>query len=269
MRRHSGYSTAQFSFGPGPITPGVKLLLWANVGVFALTWLVQDVPWYQVFGLVPTAVLGKLHIWQPVTYLFLHGGFWHILMNMFVLWMFGVSLERSWGTDFFLRFYFLVGIGAGLATWLFMLSSSVPTIGASGATVGILVAFAMMYPNQPIYFALLFPIPAKYFVMIYAALEFMAARSYTSDGIGHVTHLAGMAIGFVYLKADWRPGLMWRRLKKRLQSRHLRVVRFEPRAPREDLDEAEIDAILDKISREGIDSLTEAEVRKLRERSRR
>ncbi len=261
------------SFGPGPLTKAVKQLLIANVGIFLLTQLVAF-PWYETFGLVPAAVVGELRLWQFVTYLFLHGGFWHILMNMFALWMFGVSLERQWGYDAFMRFYFTVGVAAGVATWLFMLGSPIPTIGASGAIMGVLVAFAMLYPDTPILLGFLIPIPARIFVLIYAAMEFFAARRYASDGVGHVTHLAGMAVAYLYLKADWRPRAAvdrWRR-KLRARSRGLRVVSpprppVRPQAPPPD--EAEVDAILDKISREGIDSLTEAELKKLRERSTR
>ncbi len=273
MKNLLGNSSAQISFGPGAITRGVRILLFANAGAFVLNQLLfPNVPWFTTFGLVPTAVLGKLHVWQVVTYMFLHGSFWHLFMNMFVLWMFGVTLERSWGTDFFLKYYFLVGIGAGIATWLANFGSPNPTIGASGATVGLLVAFAIMYPNQRIYFAFIFPMPAKFFVLIYGALEFMAAAQHVNDGVAHVTHLAGMAIGFLYLRSDWRPHRLWQRLSRRLQRRttrsHLRVVRLEDNEPpRRRTEQAEIDAILDKIQAEGIDSLTETEVRKLRERS--
>jgi membrane associated rhomboid family serine protease len=264
----------QFSFGPGAITQGVKLLLIANVAAFLVTkFVLSSFPWYTTFGLVPELV-ARGRFWQPVTYLFLHGDFWHLFMNMFVLWMFGVTIERRWGTDFFLKYYFLVGIGAGVATWLATFGSSTPTIGASGATVGLLVAFAVTFPNQPILLMFLFPIPAKYFVIIYAALEFMAAGRYVNDGVAHVTHLAGMAIGLLYLRPDWRPDRLIGRLRRRVQRSHLKVVRLEREEPRRDdsenrIDQAEIDAILDKISREGIDSLTESEVRKLRERSQR
>ncbi|MGD8393958.1 MAG: rhomboid family intramembrane serine protease, partial [Candidatus Eiseniibacteriota bacterium] len=140
-----------------------------------------------------------------------------------------------------------------------------------GATVGLLVAFAVMYPNQPIFLAFLFPIPAKYFVLIYGVLEFLSASRYVHDGVAHVTHIAGMVIGFLYLRSDWRPRRLLAGWQRRVRSRHLRVVRFEDERhrPMSRADQEEIDAILDKISREGIDSLTEAEVRKLRERSSR
>ncbi len=270
MSYRSRMSNPAISFGPGPLTQAVKQLLIANVVVFLLTQLVRNLPWMSTFGLVPAAVFAELKLWQPVTYLFLHGDFWHILFNMFALWMFGVPLESHWGYGPFMRFYLGVGIAAGIATALVLNGSPTPTIGASGAIMGVLVGFAMLYPDTPILLGFILPVPARIFVLIYAVMEFLSARSYASDGVGHVTHLAGMAVAFVYLKADWRPRAALARWRRRLQarSRGLRVV--EPRRPRPPgADwEPEVDAILDKISREGIDSLTEAELRKLRERSR-
>jgi membrane associated rhomboid family serine protease len=265
------------TFGPGPLTPAVKQLLIANVTVFLATQVIP-LPWAETFGLVPHAIVHRLWLWQLGSYLFIHGGFMHIIMNMFALWMFGVPLEREWGYREFMKFYFVTGIGAGIVTALFMLSSSTATIGASGATMGLLVAFAMLYPDTPILLGLFIPIPARIFALIYAVIEFLNARSFAGDGVGHVTHLGGMAIAFAYLKLDWRPGAAWQRFRRKLtaRSRGLRVVgppeatppkrrRPEPTFAEED---AEVDLILDKISREGMDSLTDAELRKLRERSR-
>jgi membrane associated rhomboid family serine protease len=278
MRTPNRFGMSQFegSFGPGPLTRAVKQLLIANTGVFLLTQIVPF-PWNDTFGLVPSAVLGELRLWQLVTYLFLHGNFWHILMNMFALWMFGVPLEREWGTSAFMKFYFVVGTAAGVATWLLTLGSSMPTIGASGAIMGVLVAFAMLYPDSPILVAFIIPIPARVFVLIYAVMEFLSARRFSSDGIGHITHLAGMAAAFIYLRADWRPGAALGRLRRKLRarSRGLRVVEplRKPDPPRRPHPEpgadSEVDAILDKISREGIDSLTATELKKLRERATR
>jgi hypothetical protein len=150
--------------------------------------------------------------------------------------------------------------------------------------MGVLVAFAMVYPDTPILLAFILPIPARVFVIIYAVMEFLSARRFASDGIGHITHLAGMAAAFLLLKADWRAGALVRRFRQRMRARArgLRVVEpprrpaerppaERPRAeqPREDATDSEVDAILDKISREGIDSLTAGELKKLRERSTR
>ena len=214
MRRYAPGS-AQFSFGPGTITPAVKMLIWANVGVFVAGWVIPPLGrlLIDLFGLRPQTVLTALWIWQPVTYLFLHGDFFHILFNMLVLWMFGVQLERLWGSSFFLRYYFITGIGAGVATivaGLLPFAFSEPTylavtIGASGAIYGLLMAFAIHYPNTPILMFLLFPVPAKYFVMIIGVIAFLSVPR--SGGVAHMAHLGGLAVGYVYLKRSGGGGL--------------------------------------------------------------
>jgi membrane associated rhomboid family serine protease len=127
----------------------------------------------------------------------------HILFNMLGVWMFGVELERMWGTKFFLRYYAVTGVGAALTTLAvaflpFAFASSVyssVTVGASGALYGILLAFAKYYPNRPILMMLLFPIPAKYFVMIIGALSFLTG----GRGVAHAAHLGGLLFGYLYL----------------------------------------------------------------------
>lgn len=209
--RHTQYAGPTFNqFGPGLITPVVKLLLYANAAVFLVTELAPR-PfklWLTlVFGYTPAAALERLWIWQPFTYMFLHGDLFHILFNMLVLWMFGVQLERLWGSRFFLRYYLVAGVGAALITlavsWLpfeFAAATYItPTIGASGAIYGLLLAFAIYYPTTPILMFLLFPIPAKYFVMILGAIAFISAPR--GGGVAHVTHLGGLAAGYWYLRS--------------------------------------------------------------------
>jgi membrane associated rhomboid family serine protease len=204
-------STIQLGFGGGP-TPAVKQLLIANTAAFLVTTLMQafgvgaPLRWLM---LTPYAVTHQLAAWQLITYLFLHGGFFHILFNMLTLWMFGGDLERQWGTRRFLFYYFLTGIGAGLCVVLVHPSSMVPTLGSSGAIYGLLLAFGMLYPNRQILFFMIFPIPAKYFVMILGAIAFLSALSMPGDTVSHVAHLGGLLIGFVYLRSrghwfDWR-----------------------------------------------------------------
>lgn len=156
----------------------------------------------SLFGLVPALVLGKLFIWQLASYMFLHGGFWHIFFNMFVLWMFGTRLEGTWGTQEFVKYYFLTGVAAGIANVFWNFGSPIPTIGASGAIYGLLAAFALFYPEEPIYLYFLFPIKAKYFALILGAIEFLSA--YGEDGIAHVAHLGGMVAGFFYIRYRYR-----------------------------------------------------------------
>ncbi len=153
--------------------------------------------------------LGDFWPWQVLTYGFLHGGFTHILFNMFALWIFGTALENSWGSRRFAIFYFVCLIGAGLVQ-LFVTTMQaqasgfpVPTVGASGAVYGILLAFGMMFPETPIYVYFLFPIKAKYFVVLYGVLELWSGLANTNSGIAHFAHLAGMAFGLVLI-LYWR-----------------------------------------------------------------
>ncbi len=200
------------------ITPGVQLLLIANFGVFiieafvryfgglaAYTWLLK---W---FGLVPAGVIPLLRIWQPVTYLFLHADFLHIAMNMFVLWSFGRELELVWGRDRFLRYYFLTGIGAGVVNVIVKTFpvlwtheySFVPTIGASGAIFGILIACAILFPDRRAYIIPIpVPIKMKWIVTGMVAITFVGLSGRGGDKVSHICHLGGMLIGYLYLRRD-------------------------------------------------------------------
>ncbi|MEN6604580.1 MAG: rhomboid family intramembrane serine protease, partial [Bryobacteraceae bacterium] len=127
----------------------------------------------------------------------------HILFNMLTLWMFGVDLERDWGTRRFLRYYFLCGIGAGVcvvvANWIAG-SLGARTIGSSGAIYGLLLAFGMLYPDRMVLFSFLFPIKAKYFVMILGAIDFLSSIGASKGGVSHVAHLGGLLVGYIYLR---------------------------------------------------------------------
>ena len=206
MPRSPRVSSIAYSFGPGPLTPAIRLLLWANGIVWVASLIFQRlVVW---LGLVPELVLHKYWLWQPVTYMFVHArNPTHILFNMLGLWMFGVELERMWGTKFFARYYAITGVGAGLTTILVSLLPFAATaatygnvtIGASGALFGLLLAYALYFPNRPILMFLLFPIPAKYFVMIIGGIAFLTAADGNS-GVAAGTHLGGMVVGYLYLQ---------------------------------------------------------------------
>ena len=188
---------------------GVKWLLISNIALFVLYYLSVLTGWagvFEPFGLVPRDVLFSGAIWQFVTYMFLHDpfGFGHILFNMLTLWMFGMDLERDWGTRFFLKYYFLCGVGAGIcvivANLLFSPTLATRTIGASGAIYGLLLAFGMLYPDRQILFSFLFPIKAKYFVMILGGIAFLSSLNASGGGVSHVAHLGGMIFGYFYLR---------------------------------------------------------------------
>ena len=164
-QNYTGYN--QQYIRPRIFTGAVKNIIIANLVVFLFMTLFQTERFFlYYFGLVPQFVWGRGFVWQLFTYMFIHGGFGHIFMNMFVLWMFGSEIENTLGKREFYKFYFITGIGSGLITLLFSLNSTIPVVGASGAIYAILVAFAMMYPNRLIYFYFLIPIKAKYFVLI-------------------------------------------------------------------------------------------------------
>jgi membrane associated rhomboid family serine protease len=204
MRRHSAYASS-FSFGPGPISTALKALIGANVAVFLVQSFISSVQ--LTLALVPSAVIDGLQVWRLASYMFLHGGVFHLLFNMLVLWMIGAELERMWGSRYFLKFYFTTGIGAGALTVLFSLlpfGFASPLyhsfiIGASGAIFGLLLAYAIYFPDRPIYMYFLFPIPAKYFVAILGAIELYSSLAVMS-GVASATHLGGLVVGYLMLK---------------------------------------------------------------------
>jgi rhomboid family protein len=208
MTRYSRPSALAYSFGPGPVTPAVKWIIWANIAAFVATVIDHDL--IYVLGLVPADVIEHYRLWQPITYMFIHAGPTHILFNMLGIWMFGVELERMWGTEFFLRYYAVTGIGAAITTIVVALlpftataqTYTTVTVGASGALFGILLAFALYFPERPILLAFLFPVPAKYFVIIIGALSYFSSPG----GIAHAAHLGGVIFGYLYLRGG-RGGL--------------------------------------------------------------
>jgi membrane associated rhomboid family serine protease len=188
------------------MTPAVKYLIYANVAVFILQMILAPYV-IEYFGLTPALVVSRFWVWQAGTYMFLHADVFHIALNMLTLWMFGCELERLWGTNEFLRYYAITGIGAGLTT---VAAASLPfdfaytiwispTIGASGAIYGLLLAYGVLFANRPIYMYFLFPVPAKWFVIITGALVLYASLSNPGGGTAHLAHLGGMVIGYIYL----------------------------------------------------------------------
>jgi membrane associated rhomboid family serine protease len=194
------------------MTPGVKALLIANIAVYVLVFLA---PRLTIFlGLAPAAVFGSLWVWQPLTYMFVHRDLIHILFNMLALWMIGIDLERTWGTTKLVKYCLVTGIGAGVTTLLVSLlplALSGPvyysvTIGFSGAVYGLLLAFALYFPNRPMmFFPIPIPVPAKYFVLILGAIAFFSSIGASSSGVAHATHLGGLLVGWIYLSTN-RPG---------------------------------------------------------------
>ena len=186
--------------------------------MFALAHAASFRPLTAVFrwlSLTPGDVI-RGAVWQPLTYMFLHdpSGLWHVGLNLFALWMFGGTLERDWGTRRFLNFYLLCGVGAGLADVvlrLLMGTSAVATIGASGAVLAVVAAFAVMYPHTPILISFILPVPAWIVAAAYAAINLLGAVSDFSRGgnpnnTAFTVHLAGMALGWYCVRS--RPKLL-------------------------------------------------------------
>ncbi len=183
--------------------PVVKNLIILNALIWLAGFLLPQVDEVLIgYGALYNVLSPNFYSWQVVTYMFLHGGFSHLFFNMFALWMFGRTLEYDLGSKRFLTYYMVCGIGAGLIQMLVCLltGSNVPTVGASGAVFGILLSFGMLHPNNVI--MLMFPpipLKAKWFVIIYGALELMyGVRG--GDSIAHFAHLGGMLWGFLLLR---------------------------------------------------------------------
>lgn len=246
-------------------TNQVRLLILVNAVVFVIQQF-AGLEMLRVFGLTPTSVIHGFWFWQIVTYMFLHGDLFHILFNMLALWMFGSELEALWGGREFLKYYFLTGIGAGVTTLILSWNAATVTIGASGAVYGLLLAYALAFPDRIIYLYFLFPIRAKYLVALFAVIEFILSFAYTTDGIGHFAHLGGMLFGFLYLKTDWRAAQLLGNLRAGWEQYRQRSSR------RKDEESArlreQMDSILDKVARQGMDSLSSRERALLRRASR-
>ncbi|MFA5833784.1 MAG: rhomboid family intramembrane serine protease [Bacteroidota bacterium] len=282
-----------FQFFP----PVIKGLLIANAAVFlGMVFLGNfrigdfyfEQFFFQSFALWPLGA--GFGFWQLFSYMFMHASFTHILFNMLALWMFGMELEHVWGSRKFFIYYLLCGFGGGLANLLIapMFTSVGPTIGASGAVYGILLAFGMMFPDRPIYMYFLLPIKAKYFVVMYMAFEVFSVGS--MDGVAHFAHLGGALVGFLYLMADGYHFGSSYRAPRQEENIFTRMTGFGKQPQRDknysDVSEAkvfdifenqkkeekqaqvQIDEILDKISKNGYQSLSDEEKKILFEASK-
>lgn len=250
----------------------------ANTVVFVITLAFGGLLPYLAF--TPALVLSQP--WTLVTYMFVHGGIFHLLFNMLGLFFFGPPLEERWGSREFVQFYLIAGLGGAVLSLVF---PQQPIIGASAAIYGVLVAFAMYWPDNPIYIWGIFPVKAKWLVGFMIALSVFYTVSGGSAGIAHLAHLGGAAAAFVYLKSRWAPSPFGPTPRKRRATmRKWRVLsggddessppkpaasgnRRAAREARDLLDD--VDKILDKISAGGLASLTAEERRRLDEASRR
>lgn len=262
----------EYGFGGYHLTPWVRRLIIANTAIFVLTLIAPITEAYLAFQ--PARVITRP--WTVFTYMFVHGGFVHVFLNMLALFFFGPPLEERWGSREFIKFYLICGLGGAALSFVFAFNS--PVVGASGAVYGVMLAFAMVWPDVPIYLFAIFPVKAKWLIAVLVGISILSALpGGRSDGIAHFAHLGGFAAAFLYMKFDAKLGGPFRNLRRLVGRPRLRVVpggkppRPEPR-PRRRADERmydEIDRVLDKISTHGMASLTPEERKLLDDVSRR
>lgn len=225
MAYYNGYSSGGFLSQMPPVTKNIVLI---NLFMFVATLINQDFMIGTFALFFPTSPLFRW--WQPVTHMFMHGGFWHIFFNMYTLVMFGMVLERAIGSKKFLTFYAITGLGAAAlftlvqwieaASWMNAASSAAaaqyyallrtPMLGASGAIYGVLIGFAMMYPDSRM--MLLFPpveLSAKWMVIIFIAIELLTGVTGTAVGVAHFAHLGGALFGWLLMLWWKKTGRIW------------------------------------------------------------
>lgn len=253
-----------FRIGPGGISPFIKILLIANATVYLVQYFLS-LRLELTFGLTPASFFSEFPklLFQLLTYIFLHGNFWHIFFNMFALWMFGTEIEFTWGSRTFAKFYVLAGLAGAALTLIVQSGSVIPIVGASAAIYGILVAYWLMFPDRYLYLYLLVPIKVKWAIPGFMILGFLLGGS----NVAHFAHLGGALYGLIYLKTDWRwvrlgswfRGLAYRRKEAKLEKNRMKAEETMKR----------VDEILDKINEVGIDNISAEDRRFLEEASSR
>jgi membrane associated rhomboid family serine protease len=292
--RPSGFGG--FSYFP----PVIKNLLIINGAVFFIQLLMQNLTFGGIpadnillrwFALMPLGS-GYFEVWQLITYQFMHGGFFHILINMFILWMFGIEIENLWGSKKFIIFYLTAGVVGGL--FQILLSPvligglSGPTIGASGAIMGVMVVFGILFPNRLIFLYFLIPVKVKYFIIVLVLIEIFAVNS--GGNVAHLAHVGGALTGLIYMLWDRSASFKnifrstssysgggnisntfknisnpFKRKEKNVEDAQYYEVKDKDE---ENISQEEIDKILDKISQSGYQNLTEKEKKILFEASK-
>ena len=237
QRYGGGY---QIAFPPFPTV--IKGLVIANVAIFVLQTIAGDAAIqgliHPLLALHPTRVLKQFWIWQPFSYQFLHHqtDIWHLLMNMLMLWFFGGDLAQRWGTQKFLKFYLICGYGAGVIACVvnLMMGLDTPTIGASGAIYGVLMAFGMIYPNRTVFLFLFFPVPARVLVMIFFFIQLWSVGAFRTGGVAYFAHLGGGLVAWVYLTGRWNPRALIAEIRWRMRRRRFRSMQDRYGPPSDD-----------------------------------
>ncbi len=237
---------------PRAMTPAVKVLLLANIASYLLAFLVGPYRFEKIFGLAAPGVFSQLHLYQFVTYLFVHSRPLHLILNMFFFWIFGRELEAFWGTAYFVKYYFITGVGAGLCSLPFIWGKGAVVVGASGAVFAILLAYGVLFPERTVTLLAFFILPirmrAKYLVLLFIGLELLLLLgSGGGGGIAHFAHLGGALVGWLYLKGP------------RLWQSTAGARNASPPSGVPDDFRLELDRILDKLADDGWEGLTDRE----------
>ena len=261
FRSNRGPARGGVTFGPGILPPFIKVMIIANVIIFIIQKFYP--PLMLHLGLVPARFFADFPnlVYQPLTYMFLHGSLGHIFFNMFALWMFGTEIERNWGARVFSRFYLLAGLAGALLCLMFNASQPYPIIGASAAIYGILAAYWVMFPNRQLYIYFLFPVKVKWAIPGMMLLGFL----FSAGNIAHWAHLGGVLFGLIYVKIDRR----WNFLSTWLNRRHHRRQEVKLDRNRRQTEDVmkRIDTILDKINEVGIENISKSDRKFLEEAS--
>ncbi len=268
-----------FSFGVGKITPGVKWILISTVCIFIIQIIAGTIagdpglsPYPNLYDPTihnPFSVLFMLKFggfsgfypWQIVTYMFLHSGFMHIIFNMFGVWMFGVPYERQFGTKNFLLLYFISGVGTGV----FLILTLSNVLGASAAVFAVLVSFAYMWPQAIIYIWGILPVKAWVFILIFIGIELLLTISQKNSNVAHSAHVIGAFIGLIFLQIVHKKyqifGSVSQYIDEKKEQRHHRSQKQEVEkiVQKEEWVQEKVDSLLEKVSKQGINSLTKKE----------
>lgn len=257
MRNYQQYDgrsyRRSFGFGPGALSSFIKAMIIINVLVLVIQFLYPKLS--MALGLTPARFFSDFPnlLYQPFTYMFLHGGLGHIFFNMFALWMFGTEIENGWGSRRFGKFYLLSGLSGAVLTLIVNSSQMNPVVGASAAIYGVLAAYWVMFPNRLLYIWFLFPVKVKWAIPGLMLLGFL----FGGAQVAHFAHLGGALFGFLYMKSDWRLPAFSKRFKNlRYQRKAAKLEKNRQKA--EDIMKR-VDDILDKISEVGIENLTKEE----------
>ncbi len=254
-QQNSGFRRPGFQFGPGALSPFIKTIMIVNFVLFVMQQDYLFPAMTQIFALTPQTFFREFpnHLFQPFTYMFLHGGFGHIFFNMLMLWMFGTEIELRWGTKKFARFYLLGGLAGAILTLVVKSSQIAPMVGASAAIYSVMVAYWFMFPNRQLYIMMVLPVQVKWAIpgIMVIGLLFGGAN------VAHFAHLGGALFGFLYMKSDFSMLSLSRKFKERKQKKQ--EAKLEANRKNAERVMKSVDEVLDRINEVGFENLTKEE----------